>query len=651
MKPILRAREVKFSYGAAQSGEMADPFRLSVDSFTLQSGELHAMIGPNGCGKSTLLRLFAGMLQPLSGDIFIDDKPLRQFTRSELARILAFLPQQVMPVFAVESREVVLLGRDPWIPGMGLPRPEDLQIAEEAMARVNVLPFRKRIFDTLSGGERQKVLLASILAQQPRAILLDEPTSALDIHHQIEVFDLLRTEARNGAAVLVVTHDLTLAAHFADRVTLLDHGQTIGSGTPAEVIDEQRLRAVYGSQVRVAHDSKSGLPYVIPDSRDSRTAPAASPPTPQSMLHRQRDEGATVTAAPARSTTVQPGEASLTPARFMNWLLGFTIATILAIVISPWGGAEGISVIAAFREMLNQSASEWQPATQILALRLPRIFMGLAAGMGLGCVGAAYQAMLRNALAEPFTLGMASFSSLGAVIAISCPALAFTLGPISGVQTWAFGFALLSVAFLWLVTQRTSAGRNVAALLLGGITLSLISASLIMLVRFLASPLTLRAMDQWMIGGIEVTGWRDLLPSLPFLIPGLALVLAHARNLNQIGFGDELARGRGVDVVRVHRHVFIGGSMVTAAVVAVVGPIAFVGLIVPHIVRKLVGSDQRLVLPCSLLGGGTFLMIVDLAARCLSLGGRGAELPVGILTGLLGGPLLLVLLLRHPSRS
>jgi iron complex transport system permease protein len=184
-------------------------------------------------------------------------------------------------------------------------------------------------------------------------------------------------------------------------------------------------------------------------------------------------------------------------------------------------------------------------------------------------------------------------------------------------------------------------------LLLAGVTLGILCNAGILFARHLAGPYGLYAIERWLIGGIEVIGYQQFAAMLPLLAPGLGLILLQLPSLNQLALGDDLAAGFGVDVQTVQRQIFIGGSVATGAVVAAVGPIGFVGLIVPHAVRRLTGYDGRLVLPAAFLAGGTFLVMCDTLARTLFYP---TELPVGIITALAGGPFFLHLLLQETRR-
>ncbi|MFZ4695053.1 MAG: iron chelate uptake ABC transporter family permease subunit [Verrucomicrobiia bacterium] len=629
--PLLTARDLRFGYPAEGSAG----FALHLDTIEVRPGEIHALIGPNGCGKSTTLRLLAGILPLGRGEVALGGRPLARIPRHDLARDLAFLPQQVTPLFPASVAEIVLLGRHARQSGLGIATPRDREVAARALHNFGLEAYAARPFDSLSGGERQKALLASVMAQEARIVLLDEPTTALDLHHQAELLRILRRAAAGGTAFLVATHDLTLAAQFADRVTLLVGGRRDATGTPAEILTEARLGAAYGESLRVVPDPTSGAPIVLPHSRGAHAARV--PCTAE---------------VPGEPPGTAPGPGALpvqilTLGRFSSTLVAFIFAALLACGIAPFFGAEPISVGRAFHEMTSLDSSRWEIGTHILALRIPRVAMAALAGMALACVGAAFQSVLRNPLAEPYTLGVAGAAALGAVIPISLPALSFSAGPFSGVQVWALAFSLGSVFLLARLCRLGWVGRSVTGLLLAGITLGLTSSALILLVRFAANPLTVSALDRWMMGGIEVTGWRDVTAAAPFVFAGIAALLLRARDLNQLEFGEETALGRGVEAARAQRWILVGGSLATAGVVSVTGPIGFVGLLVPHLVRRLTGSDLRLVLPGSLFAGAALLVIADTAARSISIAGRGAELPVGILTSLVGGPLFLALLMRR----
>lgn len=331
-------------------------------------------------------------------------------------------------------------------------------------------------------------------------------------------------------------------------------------------------------------------------------------------------------------------------ARFSAWMLGSFGALVAVVVISPLFGAETTDVREAIDALFGGAASG--PSFDILFLqRLPRTLVGAVAGGVLGVAGAAFQTALKNPLATPYTLGVASAGSLGAVVVMSL-GLGASLGPFSSMQLGALAGAGLDVALVSALARRKSVDGS-TGILLAGVTVSLISAAVVMLVRYLSSPHRIVEMDHWLMGGLDVVGYKPLASMLPFVCVGLAAVLMHVRALEQLSLGKAMAASRGVDVTAVERDIFIGGSLATAAVVSVTGPIGFVGLIVPHAVRRFAPRDHRVVVPVSFAVGGSFLILADTAARAAM---APSELPVGILTATVGGPIFLWILSRGKRR-
>lgn len=244
--------------------------RPAVDGVSLEvpAGACTAVLGPNGSGKSTLLRLLLGTLTPERGEVELGGRSVAEWTRAELAREVGVVPQGEEAVFPVSVRELVAMGRYPYLGPWRREGEVDRRAVEEAMRRCDVAEFRGRMLDTLSGGERQRVRLARALAQEPAALALDEPTAALDVGHEMVIFELLRHLGHTRTTVLLVTHNLNLAARYADRLVLLDRGRVVAAGAPAEVLTRERVERVYGWPVRiVAHPGPgpdAGAPQVVP---------------------------------------------------------------------------------------------------------------------------------------------------------------------------------------------------------------------------------------------------------------------------------------------------------------------------------------------------------------------------------------------------
>ncbi len=233
-------------------------------SFRLQAGEVMAVLGTNGAGKSTLLSTLSGELPALTGDILLAGRALGSWPANERARRLAVLPQSSSLAFAFSVEEVVILGRLPHSSG----RDEDMRIVTEVLQAADVEHLRHRSYLALSGGERQRVHLARVLAQiwrgaEPACLLLDEPTASLDLAHQRLILQQAREIAQHGNAVLLVLHDLNLAARYADRLLLLDRGGVSALGVPWDVLEAERIQQVFGVEVQVARHPHRDCPLII----------------------------------------------------------------------------------------------------------------------------------------------------------------------------------------------------------------------------------------------------------------------------------------------------------------------------------------------------------------------------------------------------
>ena len=233
-------------------------------SLKVRAGEVVALVGPNGCGKSTTVRIAAGLLKPDAGEVGFDGVALQRWDRRKLARRLACLPQTPLlpPLYSV--REAVSLGRTPFLSFLGVEGEEDRAVVDTSLRQAGVADLADRRISELSGGERQRVALARALAQQPRCLLLDEPTSSLDLRHEERALALLREMAADGGfCALVVLHDLTVAAHFCDRVILMNEGAVAATGAPTDVLSPERLREVYGTELAVLAHPGTGRPIVV----------------------------------------------------------------------------------------------------------------------------------------------------------------------------------------------------------------------------------------------------------------------------------------------------------------------------------------------------------------------------------------------------
>jgi iron complex transport system ATP-binding protein len=253
---MIRAEDVHFRYGRGQAV-------LRGVSFEAQPGQVLAVIGPNGSGKSTLIKVLDGLLAPEPGRILLDGRPLAEHSRREVARAIGYVAQAADLHFPLTTLEYVLQGRFAYGHMLGFETDADLDAAHAAMALTGTTDLADRHLDELSGGERQRCMLARALAQGPRVLLLDEPTANLDISHQVRTLDLVRRLAHaSGLAAVVVSHELNLAAEFADRILLLSQGEVRALGAPRDVLTAERLHDLFGTPVLVDQNPTSGAPRI-----------------------------------------------------------------------------------------------------------------------------------------------------------------------------------------------------------------------------------------------------------------------------------------------------------------------------------------------------------------------------------------------------
>jgi iron complex transport system ATP-binding protein len=257
----FEAKDLAFRYGAGSE------FSIEGLSLSIEQGSLTGLLGPNGSGKSTLLHLFSGLRRPNSGEVLFEGTPLDAFSDRERARRIAYVPQSVHFAFPLGVREIVEMGRHPHRGRFERLGPDDHAACGEALALCDARHLEGRPYPELSGGEKQRVLLASALAQTPRALLLDEPTVSLDLSHRLELFGILRRlRKEKGLTVLVATHELDLAARFLDRVVLMKEGRVRAQGAPEDVLTPTTIRRVLGVDVDRMR-AKGGFPVFVPRER------------------------------------------------------------------------------------------------------------------------------------------------------------------------------------------------------------------------------------------------------------------------------------------------------------------------------------------------------------------------------------------------
>jgi iron complex transport system permease protein len=279
-------------------------------------------------------------------------------------------------------------------------------------------------------------------------------------------------------------------------------------------------------------------------------------------------------------------------------------------------------------------------------VRLPRVSLGFLAGAALATAGMAFQALFRNALATPYTLGVSAGASLGAAIYVYA-GISTSLAGFPGQLCAALAGALGSIVLVYALA-RASLGFSSATLLLAGVAISFFCTSVIVAIQYLGDVSTSFRIGRWLLGGLEVVGFLPVLQTLPFALTGVGVLLAIPRQLDLLVIGEESATSRGVPVRMIKQIIFGSASLMVAGIVATCGPIGFVGLIVPHVGRILLGPRHHRLGPFSVLAGGAFLVACDAVGRTIA---APVEIPVGIITALIGGPFLLALLVQGSART
>jgi iron complex transport system permease protein len=328
-------------------------------------------------------------------------------------------------------------------------------------------------------------------------------------------------------------------------------------------------------------------------------------------------------------------------ARFWIIIPLFGLFTAVVILLAPTLGSTPISLARVFDPQIPWANNI--DAQIFFIARLPRVLAGALVGSTLAAAGVVLQALLRNPLATPFTLGVSAGAALGAMLAIAFQLDVGMLGATS-VPTASFIGALVGTGIVYFLATRVHGGLSTTVILLAGVTLNAFFSAVITFVQFVIDMADWYRTARWLLGNLDVSSFRPILATTPLLALSFAMFAVLPRSLNLLSVGSDVAASRGVDVTRVQRIAFLSSSLATGAAVSLAGPIGFIGIIVPHLVRLLVGSDHRIVLPAATLFGAAFLILCDLVARTIM---APVELPVGIVTAMIGGPFFLWLLVRR----
>ncbi len=318
-------------------------------------------------------------------------------------------------------------------------------------------------------------------------------------------------------------------------------------------------------------------------------------------------------------------------------LVSMLLFAAVVLVVAPFVGIETITLDSVLRPATGGTAADifWR-------IRVPRVITAFCAGTALALAGMAFQAMFRNPLATPFTLGVSSGAAFGAALYV-VSGIVLSLGPVSGQSLSAFVWAIIAIIIVYGLT-RTRRGFSTATMLIAGVAVNFFFSSLILFIQYLSDFTRSFRVIRWLMGGFEIVGLRPVFTFLPFVVIGCVVIFTLGFELNVMTLGDEIAISRGVSVRRVRQALFFAVSLMVGGIVSVCGPIGFIGMMAPHICRLMVGYDHRYLAPATCAFGGAFLVLCDTLARKLI---APAEIPVGVITALLGGPFFLWLLMRR----
>jgi iron complex transport system permease protein len=570
-----------------QNLNMSFPGRdlLKKVSFRLEEGEWAVLLGANGAGKSSLLRALVGMMPCQAEAMEIFGQDLRHMSARQRARQLAFLPQG-LPSYAMSVWDFLTLSRYPHQPALGGLTSGDEDSVREAVHLAGVDHLLLQPVATLSGGERQRVLLAAALAQESPVLLLDEPGASLDPLQRERLWESLNHFRRERhLSLLQISHDVDGSLAHADRILALREG-SIALDQPTSECQSQDMATLYLDPPSRPHES----------SARSSWAPRTK--------------------------------------NFLVVLSLLFLAALLAFFILPFVGA------ISMKPSVLLGSETTDPIWQIFFhLRLPRVLAGALTGALLALAGTLLQALFRNPLATPYTLGISSGAAFGAVFWMSLAAMT----PVAFQAVGQTGFALLGAGIAMSLVWRLGKGGNLndSSLMLAGVAINFSFAGLILLMQAMSDPTRGMQMLRWLMGGLDALSLPVLLLfSVTLVLTGGFFGLKSSM-LDLLSAGQDEAAGRGLDPLRSRRGIFLISSVIVAFVSAWCGPVAFVGMMAPHMARQLVGHGHRQMLPVSLLLGALLLMSADALARWII---APFELPVGVLTALLGGPFFLLIL-------
>lgn len=620
MKNGLQIRNLRFNFGKEN---ILEDINLDVPP-----GGFIGIVGPNGSGKTTLLKNISALLKPASGTITLDGADVHRMGRRQAASRLAVLPQENMVGYDFTAYDIVSMGRYAHLSGFKNWTERDGEAVRRAMEDTGVWNLRQRNFNQLSGGEKQRVVLARALAQECEVLLLDEPITHLDIHHQVEILDLIKGMCgKTGITVIAVLHDLNLASRYSDFIVMLGRKRVEACGKPGEVITTENIRKIFGVEARVCIDEENGKPYVLP----------AVVGAGRKLRHERRDGS-------GRSALCggETARAISSPLFAMPVWMVFAILTAVlgaAGIISLGMGAARIPARDVFAVLTGRIDSIVYSI--VVNMRLPRILIAIITGAALSTVGCTMQGIFRNPLVDSYTLGMSSGAALGAVISI-ISGINLNIFGMDSTGAFAFLGAILALAFTY---GMSGAGKRAAtdSMLLAGVAVSFFVSSFITFLLMIHRD-KIEHVFFWTMGSLALSTWEKVWISLPVQITGIFVLFFYSTELNIMATGEETAHHIGVEVRCVRRILLFTAAVIVGLAVSTAGTIGFIGLVVPHMVRILCGPDNRNLIPLSAVGGAIVLLISDTIGRVII---QPVEVPVGIITAMLGGPFFILLLRRN----
>ena len=580
------------------------------------TGEWTHIVGANGAGKSTLLKAIAGILPPCAGHVVYRGADIWGLLPHERARIMAYVPQRIEALPPIRAASFVAQGLYAHRLAMQAPTTSDIDRAMSCMASMKLEHLANRSIDEVSGGERQMLVLCSAILQDAQMILLDEPTSALDIHHCRRFFEEIDRLRLQGKTIISVSHDLRQTATYAYNTLVLCNGRCIEfarnrfpshhsldetfSGISADDWEEIERRVAKRSAI-----SRGAVSGSVEDSASGAVSGLAKG-------WASNDEFVADWRSDLRRREVRA-----------MWIVYGALALLIAVL--PWVGATWLGI--PFDGVAEHI---------FVNLRIPRVLFAALAGGVLAAVGASFQALFQNPLASPYTLGIASGASLGAMIAIQWGVVSIFALPL--LATLGGGVSLIAV----IAISHRFGMRSPLYCLLAGVATSMFCSACGLAVQAFATPLTAQQMMRWQLGGLEIAGY-DAFYIAPIIAVAIAVLWRNAAPLDLIAVDSELAQSRGVDVSRVRYFVVVAASVAAALVVSQCGPISFVGLVVPNLIRSIYRCDMRTTYALSIPIGAIALLVADAISRIIE---GTAWIPVGVIIALIGVPVFVGLMYR-----